>query len=120
MTKAQSKYWHAMVFDTYRNLIEDDLSKSECHVLFYLLSEMSKQGKTIISTQKEIMDELKMSKATVSRAISKLTDLQYIVYNPGVFMLNPYLYYIGKHEERLLDIEFLEGRLAKKKSEIKI
>jgi predicted transcriptional regulator len=111
MVKAKAKYWHAVVFDVYEFLLKDELSKSEVAILFYLLKEMRSQKITIASSQKKIINDLKLSKATVSKAISRLTDLQYCIRYEHSLMINPYLFYVGKHHERMLDIELFERRL---------
>lgn len=112
MVKAKPKYWHAFLFDTYDFLLKDELSKSEVAILFYLLKEMRNQRITIAGSQKKIIDDLNLSKATVSKAISRLTDLQYCIKYEGALMINPYLFYIGNNNDRFLDINLFETRLA--------
>lgn len=111
MVKAKPKYWHAVVFDVYDFLLRDELSKSEVAILFYLLKEMRSQKITIASSQKKIINDLSLSKATVSKAISRLTDLQYCIQYERSLMINPYLFYIGKNNDRMQDIELFERRL---------
>lgn len=109
--KTRAKYWHAVVFDVYDFLLKDELSKSEAAILFYLLKEMRSQKSTIAVSQKKIMIDLGLSKATVSKAISRLTDLQYCIQYERSLMLNPYLFYVGRHNDRMQDIELFERRL---------
>ncbi|ARR10788.1 replication/maintenance protein RepL [Paenibacillus bovis] len=98
-------YWGAIVLDFLRILHSDNLSSAEYKIFFFLTDKMSRSDNRVDMKQSVISTYLNMDKATVSKAIKRLCELQWILkLSTGSFMVNPHLIYVGNRGiERVRD-----------------
>lgn len=107
----QTIYWGAIILDSFKYLANDDLKASDYKTLFYLMSKINYTNNIASVKQKTISDDLSMHKSSISKSISNLENLQYIVKADQLsgYMVNPNIFYVGKSnamERRQIRINF--------------
>ncbi|MGE0942797.1 replication/maintenance protein RepL, partial [Bacillus wiedmannii] len=83
-----------------------DMTGSDYKVLFLLCQKMNTTNNTTYIRQKDIAEELSMDKGNISKAITKLSNNQFITKNTNGFMINPHLFYIGSRNRDELRDDF--------------
>lgn len=103
LTKKTKNYWGAFVLRTFDLFIKDNLSSAEYEVFFLLCHHITGNQNKASLRQVDIKSRLetdfgfKRAKSTISKAIKKLIEMQYIAKEKnGVgYMINPNLFYLG-------------------------
>lgn len=97
-------YWGSFVLDWFYFLQDSDLRISDYKVLFFLCNEMKHDDNTAYVKQKEIARTLNMDKGNISKSIKRLCEKQFITKHKNGYMINPHLFYIGRHAHSRLNV----------------
>lgn len=99
--RSRKLYWGTMVLDAFKYLKDSQLGAADYRIFFYLCEKMEMRDNVAAGiNQKMISEKLRMDKSNVSKSISRLKQMQFIVKSPRGFMINPHLFYI-RYEERI-------------------
>lgn len=97
-------YWGSFVLEWFYFLQDSDFRSSDYKVLFFLCNEMKHDDNTAYIKQKEIGTALNMDKGNISKSIKRLCEKQFITKHKNGYMINPHLFYIGRHANLRLNV----------------
>lgn len=103
----KNKTWLAGTIQGLESLAKNDkLSSSDLRILFYLLSKIDEDNRSLVPAQKTISDELNLSIRKISEALKKLKDEQIIKKEKNrTYFINPKYFYLGGGGDLLIQKE---------------